>query len=678
LVGEECGEVGLAATAGCECAVSLTCVSDEDDADEVGESWNQISLIATAVDCVLDIDHSPDYITGSETLFMITECEDCCGDGTTSLFRCDGDLWDRVFCSTTYAADFIPADSGEQIEMVQVSPDFSDTDTLFVANPTFDIFMSQDVGCSWERLSYPCEEITITSWAVLDEDTIMVGGDEIIYRTERHGSRHWDDCVVEDADDGTDAGWIRYFDVIEDAILVGDDESQVFFCEFDPDEDWEDQEWHLVGDCDDVLGGSNKTAVAFDPGYDVTDDEGENIIYAAAGEVIARCIIDWDDDWEDQEWDEIYDDVGSAWGMKVVGDTALYVGDEAGDGGMLRSLNPTEEDEDDIEFEQMIAGLDGTDLVGLRQQTVGENGCPDSNVLWSIGDDGDCAEVWFFEDTLAFPVTLVAPADGAKIGETEEVTLEWEDFCTAESYEIDLYRYCEECPDEEESVDLDFFECDAEDCVGCSDETCCLVVEDLEPGSTYYWSVRVCTIEDEDEDEWDMLSKWSEEQTFTTEMTAIEFWELCSPECGANDIIITPNFSWDAVSDATSYEVQLATNEVFDPLLASGTPTVNAWLGAPELEYDTTYYWRVRVVKDDIYSDWTVCIFTTEAEPEAEVWVSPYTGEKFDSEEDLLAHIAEWEAAHAAATPGYIWVIIAIGALLVIAVLILIVRTRRV
>jgi hypothetical protein len=669
-VGDECGESAVAATSGCECAVSLSCISDE--VEDVGESWNQISLIGTDVTCVLDIGHSPGYITGSETLFMVTECEDCCGrDGTTSLFRYDGTFWDRVFCSTTYAADFLA--TPVKIEMVQASPDFLDTDTVFVANTGFDIFMSQDIGCSWDRLSYPCEEITILALAVIDEDTIYAGGDGVVYQTDRHGSRPWDECELPTA-----AGWVRYFAFTSDAILASDDESQVFICEVDPDEDWEDQEFDLVGDCDEVLGGSNPTSVAFDPGYGVTDDEGENIIYAAAGDVIARCVIDWDDDMEDQEWDEIYDDVGDAWGMKVVGDTALYVGDKVTGGGMLRSLNPTEEDEDDVVFERVTEGLDSTDLKGLRQLTVGENGCPDSNVLWAVGDGGDCDEVWFYEDTLATPVILASPSDGANldVAKTDEVTLEWEALCDAEEYEIDLYEYCAECPDDKLYVlDGYDFECD-EDCVGCSGESCCLslpVVDqerDLEPGTTYYWKVRVLEGEP-------TLSKWSELWEFTTAMPAIPFFELCSPECGANDIIITPPFSWNSVSDATSYDVQLATNGDFDPVLASGTPTVNAWLGAPELDYSTTYYWRVRAVKDSVTSEWTTCIFTTVAE-EAEVWVSPYTGEKFYSEEALLAHINAWEAAHAPTTSPYIWVIIAVGALLVIAVLILIVRTRRV
>jgi hypothetical protein len=282
--------------------------------------------------------------------------------------------------------------------------------------------------------------------------------------------------------------------------------------------------------------------------------------------------------------------------------------------------------------------------------------------------------VWFYEDTLATPVILTTPADGANldVAKTAEVTLMWEAFCEAEYYEIDLYKYCAECPDHKINVTgfPKCIDCDEDidlDCVGCSEENCCIVIDDLEPGTTYYWKVRVC----EDEP---TVSKWSELWTFTTAMPVVPF--LCSPECGERDVIITPNFSWTAVKDADYYEVQIATDEDFTDAV-SGTATVNAWVGAPELEYGTVYYWRVRAVKDGVYSDWATCIFTTMEEP-VEVWVSPYTGEKFYSEADLLAHIAAWEAAHAPVTPIYIWVIIAIGAILVIALLVMILRTRRV
>ncbi|HEY92498.1 MAG TPA: hypothetical protein G4O17_01985, partial [Dehalococcoidia bacterium] len=458
----DCGESALAATAGCEAAVSLSCVSEEDDAEDVGMSWNQISLIAT-IPCPQDINPTP------EAFFMVTKKDGDllpfpCGD-TSSLFRYDGN-WERVFLNTTYGGDWI--------ELVLVSPDFADTETVFVTSMTLDIYRSQDAGCSWDRLGYPCDDVYLTSWAVLDEDTVYVGdSDGYVHMTDRHGSRPWEKCLVEDADDGIDAGSIVYFafNVADDTmtILVGDTDSQVFLCEVDPDEDWEDQEWHLIGDCAAVLDPGDpspdeKTCVVFDPGYAVTDDAGENMIYAAAEEVIARCIINPDEDWDDQEWYDIGNGCSNnpdpgheLWGIKVVGDTTLYVGDlgervSSGE-GVWRSVNPTEEDEDDVVFELLWRydtdksfAHDGLDCPlsskGLRALTPGANGCPDSNVLWMIepccGSGG--GNVWFYEDTLATPVVLATPADGAQIEKTEEVTLTWEALCDAACYEIELYR----------------------------------------------------------------------------------------------------------------------------------------------------------------------------------------------------------------------------------------------
>ncbi|MCK4303493.1 MAG: hypothetical protein KAY24_04580, partial [Candidatus Eisenbacteria sp.] len=141
------GDSALAATSGIECAVSMSC------GEEVGEYWDQISLIATAIDAVIGLDHSPGYITESETLFMLTD--------STSLFRYDQTYWERVFCNTTYPGG---------IDMVGVSPDFNTTDTLYVGNTGFDIWRSTDAGCSWTELRYSPNTATMNSAVVIDED----------------------------------------------------------------------------------------------------------------------------------------------------------------------------------------------------------------------------------------------------------------------------------------------------------------------------------------------------------------------------------------------------------------------------------------------------------------------------------------------------------------------------
>jgi len=187
-------------------------------------------------------------------------------------------------------------------------------------------------------------------------------------------------------------------------------------------------------------------------------------------------------------------------------------------------------------------------------------------------------------------------------------------------------------------------------------------VEDLEPGQTYYWSVRVCQGKP-------YLSKWSEERSFITALVPVPFAELCSPPCGSQDIILTPNFSWEAVDGATGYDIELATTETFTAGVIRGSSTVNAWVLTAPLDYATTYYWRVRAEKDGVYSAWTVCLFTTMAkpvEPPPPVTITP-------APPAPQINIPPAEMI----TPSWIYAIIAIGAALCVVVIVLIVRTRR-
>jgi len=696
-------DTALAATTCCNSAFSMSC------GEEVGQYWNQISLISTDIDCVNYIDHSPGYLSGdSETMFMITkDCDACmvcdCEEApyptdTLSVFRHDGTYWERVFLNIT---SIEPQKTEWQ---VHVSPDFLTTNCVYVGNEDFEMWRSTDAGCSWDQLTFPCApRPCISAWEVIDEDTVIAGGacsgspcdcaSGYVYKTTRHGARPWDEYEY----NATDPGNVVSFALepgYEDpgSILLGDNKGQVFISE-DGGETWD-----LVGEA--IVGSVIYYPVwaIFDPGYATN-----HIIYAATGDTIARCIIDPDEDWADQEWEEInFDYCGDplllqyADGIQAVGDTALYVTDSFPvpvDGvscGVFRSLNPDAEDAEDVVFEELRLGLDtGTELRNLWLTTdVSDEGCAE-NVLWSLEYDKICEycegagpDIWVYEDTLAAPVVLNTPVEGQKLGTTDEATLSWKALCGADCYEVSLYAYCPECPDQKLEVDIsDLLDCpecllllDLHDycyeCYECVSDTCIVVKPDadgdggLEPGTTYYWQVRVCYDQPK-------LSKWSEERTFTTALLAVPFGELCSPDCGSQNIILTPNFAWEAVDGATGYEVQLATTETFTVGVVKGKTTVNAWVCPETLEYASTYYWRVRAEKDGIYSDWTYCMFTTMAEP-----VPPTPPVEVTVPPAQPAPVINIPAAKMI-TPTWIYAIIGVGAALAIVVIVLIVRTRR-
>ncbi|GAI44163.1 unnamed protein product, partial [marine sediment metagenome] len=166
----------LAATQGGDCAVSITCAD--------GLYWNQASLIDTCFYCVHVVDHSPGYYEAgvSDTFFMLTQC--AC-DESYSVFRYVGDPtlagtsspdhpWDRVFSSLLYAAEIDAAD--DAIEMLMVSPDFLDTEALYIGNTGFEFWRSLDAGCSWFKLAFPCEpRPTISAATVVDKETVVAG-----------------------------------------------------------------------------------------------------------------------------------------------------------------------------------------------------------------------------------------------------------------------------------------------------------------------------------------------------------------------------------------------------------------------------------------------------------------------------------------------------------------------
>jgi len=149
--------------------------------------------------------------------------------------------------------------------------------------------------------------------------------------------------------------------------------------------------------------------------------------------------------------------------------------------------------------------------------------------------------------------------------------------------------------------------------------------------------------------------------------------ELTSPIPGTQDIDPGTGFSWNPMAGVTEYELIIATDSGLTSPVA-GTPVYldTTSYGPVELEYAADYYYAVKAT-EPTSSVQTVGHFRTMDEP-VEKYTCEYCGLTFDTRAELEAHIA---AAHAPTTPLYIWIVIAIGAILVIAVIWLIFTTRR-
>jgi hypothetical protein len=153
------------------------------------------------------------------------------------------------------------------------------------------------------------------------------------------------------------------------------------------------------------------------------------------------------------------------------------------------------------------------------------------------------------------------------------------------------------------------------------------------------------------------------------------------PAQAATGVIISPtSLSWGAITGAEGYDFQLS-EYPFSPtdLLVDETTDTNGIALVEELDYLTVYAWRVRAYRGTEYGPWVTSFFTTAEEVPEEVsdtWVIQQEPTQIEWPEDITVVVPPIETTE---IPEYIlWVVVAVGAILVIAVVVLIVRTRRV
>lgn len=552
-----------AATSGRESAVSQT--------TDGGVTWNQIGLIDTAITTIVDLGLSPDY-NQDTTLFMLT------WGGEHSLWRSQNDAasWERVFSSALPNVD--------SLSLAALSPEYDNgKQVIFLAgtrNGSPTIWKSSDNGQSFGfRRSAP---LPIDTWAVVSDASLFIGSYDgssgLVYLTTNSGQSYSTATVV--GSEPLNSMVLSPDYEPDETILVGNTNGWVYWSS-DNGESFEP----LPPDAAlPPLTGS--VTVAFDPEF-----SSNRTIYAASdtpGEGINRLIIGTSTSWESLD--------SPAGGMfrqlTSSADGTLYATNFKANGGLERSLNPT--DPQGPTFETVTQGLDeGATLDKLWLQ---------DNRLWS--SDTTNANLVTFTDTLTVPVILTSPDDeaqdvGVLDGEAvEDVELDWEVLSGATEYEWQL------------DDDADFSGVSFEDNTGSSSEE----VPSLEPATTYYWRVRAIE---------PLLSPWSEEWSFTTATgSEVTGPELINPEAEATGVAIKPVFEWSAVAGAEGYELIVSTKASLDnPVILKINDYAlpdTTWECNIKLDYDTTYYWKVRAIIDEAYSTWsTVGTFTTKKEPES-------------------------------------------------------------
>jgi photosystem II stability/assembly factor-like uncharacterized protein len=554
-----------AATSGTESALSYT--------TDGGITWNQLSLIDTALSNFVDLAPSPAY-SEDETLFMLTS------GGEDSLWRSldGGKTWERVYTSALADVDWI--------DRVALPPQYgSDNQVVFIAgtsngNPA--IWKSTDDGQIFGRRTIP---FLINTWVVADNTTLFIGSFDaatntgLVYHSTNSGLSYSEGAIAGSQSLNSIALSPDYGN--DKTILVGNSDGWAFWSEdnglsFEP----------LPPDTTSKPL-SGKITVAFDPDY-----SSNNTVYAASdtsGEGIYRFIVGKSDAWENIDKPA----AGMIGQLVTSADGTLYATNFKANGGTERCLNPTYPL--GPTFETVTKGLDdGAKLIGLWL-------C--DNQLWSV--DTAYTKLVTYTDSLAQPITLTSPPDEAPAVGTiinytiKNATLDWETLEGATEYKWQI------------NYDNDFsnvpgnFEGDT--------RASSAQLPALDPSTTYYWRVRATE---------PVLSPWSDKWSFTTSFgTEAYAPELDSPQAAASGVPIKPVFQWSAIAGADGYELVVSTDSAF------GNPTIlktdtyalpnTAWRASIGLSYNTTYYWRVRAVTSDTYSPWSaVSAFTTEPDPQ--------------------------------------------------------------
>jgi hypothetical protein len=156
--------------------------------------------------------------------------------------------------------------------------------------------------------------------------------------------------------------------------------------------------------------------------------------------------------------------------------------------------------------------------------------------------------------------------------------------------------------------------------------------------------------------------------------------QILGPQ-GGGTTGLNPGFAWAPVSGATKYQFIVATDASLTKTIG-GTPVE---VSTPSyqvtgLDYGTTYFWAVKVLEPTPGTQ-TISTFATMDEPAAPVGgggtAPPVVEVPTQPVPDVIVNVPPQGDGGSPISTTAIWAVIGIGAVLIVAVLVLIVRTRR-
>jgi len=625
-----------------------------------GDTFAQTAFICDDLQTITDLAVSPNYANDG-TMYMITEGN----SGNSILWRTtnSGTTWDAVL--TEGQVITLP-----KFDKVAISPLFASDTTVFIceSGAAPNIWKSTDNGFHFSPLPAKCGTTgTINSWAIVNNEEILVGDSLGNFYKTTDDRLIWRPAVATGLSSFSSMALSPDYED-DSTILVGGNDGEIYLST-DDGETWEQPTISDTG-----LGAG--TLVTFSPFY--ADDKAIYATDSATDTGILRLVIDTDSDWEriDQTNPSRIEEVASnITGLQVVDDgnslSVLYatesdpivprvIGTTAAEGGVARCLNPTAALSPVTSapvFEIVNTDLaEGVKLSGLWYARG-------SHTLWSMDTASAPMVLYTYQDTLTLSPELASPPDRACSGRQTSCEVSWDSISSASSYNLwyDIFPSFKQSP------------------VQINSEVANIRISGLDIGITYYWRVRVGEAGDSTcvpgatiTFGAPALSRFSTSWSFITALGGAQWSPFgtptgVAPPPGATNVPIRPSFAWNSAEGATGYEFVLSRDSEFSDVVIALTDadalSTTVWACSQDLDYDTTYFWRVRAISATGQSGWGVGVFTTGAAPKAPPQPSQPSSPPATTSQPGI--------------PIYFWVALGIGVALVIVVLVLIVATLR-
>jgi hypothetical protein len=607
--------------------------------DDGGSTFYGVGLIDTVIAAIDDF-----QAANATTLYMVTHS----GANTIS-------VWKTVDAATWYRYKAITTTAAGTAGLLRISPNYATDATIIVglingtvATTAANLLVSNNAGVLWNNRVSP---VAVNDLVVKDQYTYYVGDCATAkVQGTANGGWTWQPAATTVSATGTSIASLKV-NLATGALLASDNAGKIYVSTNG------NTSWVYLGP---TTGAA--MIVAFDANYATN-----GFMYAVSQASAAT--------------DEIFRfgtgytaaltlaTGGSYSDLLCAPDGTLYTCDNVS--GVNRSINPTDG------FATLAAGYvewnnmaNGT---GVYTPTVTKLAfAPGSNLIYGVSTIG---YIYVYGDTLSYSTAAavpvpVSPEEGTVFAAPTSVVIAWNAVPGATMYQ---YMY-DTRPDWITSTLA----------LPTTYPFTAAFISPLASGVTYYWAVRVYS---------PVIGPWSIQMTFLTELgptapnaPTVLPGDIGTTGPGGTAVALSPTFNWSAIGYATGYEFQLAkdsamTNLVVDATGANALPAVTAYKLAATLSYSTTYFWKVRGISATSYTDWTnVMAFTTLALPEASappVIITQAPAVTVSIPQATSTQIVITQAAEKTTNPTYIWAIIIIGAVLVLAVIVLIVRTRR-